>query len=208
MSLKDIFNKVKKEAQVLQGQDSKDKEYSQENTYPDEVAAMAAFSRSKEKLFAVDAWSGLPGIHATFERFDAAGRKAAATRPREGDYIKVLLPGLPLENWVQVTDVHEEALSAEFTVRPSQAPASAGEKDGEVKHFFTSEASSTFRVERQGLTLRAREIGKNEKPNNQEEASAARSVVNTLVAEGGWAGLQALQWEKLTAYLVHLIEIA
>ncbi|MGV3504628.1 MAG: hypothetical protein ACO1O1_13050 [Adhaeribacter sp.] len=204
MSLRDIFKKVKKEVQVLQGEDSKDKQYGQEHTYPDEAAAAAAFEQSREKLFAVDAWSGLPGISASFALHDARGRKSAAPKPRVGDFIKVVLPGLPLDNWVQVTDLREEKQLAEFTVRPSPAPA--GGESGEVKHFFTSEATSTFRVERQGATLRALEIGKNEKPNNQQEASAARSVVNTLVAEGGWAGFQAVQWGKLTAYLVHQVE--
>lgn len=203
MSLKDIFNKVKKEVGVLQGAGSKDKQYGQENTYPDEAAAQAAFHRSREKLFAVDSWSGLPGISASFALHDAGGRRSADSRPRVGDYIKVVLPGLPMENWVQVTDLREEADLAEFTVKPSPAPAG---ETGEVKHFFTSEATSTFRVERRGATLRALEIGKNEKPNNQQEASAARSVVNTLVAEGGWAGFQAVQWGKLTAYLVHLAD--
>lgn len=205
MSLKDIFNKVKKEVEVLQGKEAKDKYYGQENTFPDEAAAQAAFVRSKEKLFAIDGWSRLPGINSTFELYDAAGRKSAAPRPQPGDYIKVILPGLALENWVQVTDVREEDRLAEFTVRPSPAPEQRTDETAEVKHFFSSEATSTFRVERLGNTLRGSEIGKNEKP-NQEEASGARSVVNTLVAEGGWAGFQALQWGKLTAYLVHLIE--
>jgi hypothetical protein len=206
MSLKDIFNKVKKEAEVLQGKDTKDKHYGHEHTYADEAAAVAAFEKSKEKLFGVDSWSRLPGINSTFELYDAAGRKSAAARPQEGDYMKVILPGLPLENWVQVVNVQQADQLAEFTVRPSPAPEQQAGDPAEVKHFFTSEATSTFRVERQGTTLRASEIGKNEKPNNQQEASAARTVVNTLVAEGGWAGFQALQWGKLTAYLVHLEE--
>lgn len=206
MSLKDIFNKVKTEAEVLQGKQAKDKQYGQENTFPDEAAAQAAFARSRQKLFAVDQWSKLPGINSTFELYDAAGRKSAASRPQQGDYIKVVLPGLPLDNWVQVVDVREEEQLTEFTVRPSPAPEQQADEQAEVKHFFTSEATSTFRVERQGNTLRASEIGKNEKPNNQEQASGARTVVNTLVAEGGWAGFQALQWGKLTAYLVHLTE--
>jgi hypothetical protein len=206
MSLKDIFNQVKKEAEVLMGQDAKDKQYEQENTYPDEAAARAAFERSREKLFAVDKWSALPGINSTFELYDAGGHKSGAPRPREGDYMKVILPGLPLENWVQVVSLREEEDLAEFTVQPCPAPGPQSDGSGEVKHFFTSEATSTFRVERQGATLRASEIGKNEKPNNQQEASATRTAVNTVVAEGGWAGFQALQWGKLTAYLVHLVE--
>jgi hypothetical protein len=206
MSLKDIFNKVKKEAEVLQGKDAKDKQYVQENTFPDEAAAVAAFERSREKLFAVDKWSRLPGINSTFELYDAAGRKSQAPKPAQGDFMKVILPGLPLENWVQVISIREEDQRAEFRVRPCPSPETPAE-DNEVRHFFTSEATSTFRVEREGATLRGSEIGENEKPNNQEEASASRTVVNTLVAEGGWAGFQALQWDKVTAYLVHLLEV-
>jgi hypothetical protein len=56
-------------------------------------------------------------------------------------------------------------------------------------------------------TLFAFEIGKNEGINNQGEDAGDRKLINTLIAEGGWAGFQELQWKKLTDYLVHRIEI-
>jgi hypothetical protein len=206
MGLKDIVNKVKKEVEVLKGEEVKNKVYSQENTCPDEASAIQAFESAKQKLYRVNAWSGLPGINSTFEVYKPSGVLAEGGTVALNDFIKIILPGPVPENWVQVTDIREGKDEAEFTVHPSPAPPGQGKDATEIKHFFIQEASSTFRVERQGKQLKAFEIGKNEGINNQGEAAGNRAAVNTLVAEGGWAGFQAIQWEKLTAYLVHLQE--
>jgi hypothetical protein len=204
MGLKDIVNNVKKEIDVLRGEEVKDKEYGHENAYPDEEQARQALEHSKQKLFAVDRWSDLPGINSTFQLFDAAGNKSGAGRPEVGDFIKIILPGPTPENWVEVLSIREEEDFAEFVVSPSPAPASHTDNTEAVQHFFGKEATSAFRVERQGNLLKAYEIGRNERINNQGAEAGDRAIVNTLVAEGGWAGFQALQWDKLTRYLVHL----
>ncbi|WP_146899308.1 hypothetical protein [Adhaeribacter aerolatus] len=206
MGLDNIINKVKKEIDVLRGEEVKDTEFSNENTYPDERSATEAFVRSKQKLFGVDNWSGLPGINSTFKLFDGAGNKVTDRDPQIGDFVQIILPGPGPENWVTVTNIRNEENLAEFTVSPSPAPAPHTNNTEEVKHFFGKEASSTFRVERQENKLKAYEIGRNERPNNQGAEAGNRAVVNTLIAEGGWAGFQALQWDKLTRYLVHLKE--
>lgn len=206
MSIKDIFNKVKKEAKVLQGEETKDKLYQNENTYPTEQEAIAAFERSKQKLFNVNDWTKLSGVNSTFELYDNRGRRTTALKPEHGYYMKIILPASTIENWVQVTEIREEENLAEFTVHPSEKPVEIAEDEAEVKHFFTKEASSTFRVTRQGNTIHGYEIGKNEAINNQGEEAGSRAVLNTFVAEGGWAIFQQLQWDKLTRYLVHLEE--
>lgn len=48
---------------------------------------------------------------------------------------------------------------------------------------------------------------KNEGINNKGKEAGNRKLINTLIAEGGWAAFQKFQWEKLTDYLVHKIEI-
>ncbi|PTX21248.1 hypothetical protein C8N40_102222 [Pontibacter mucosus] len=206
MSIKDIFNKVKKEAKVLQGEETKDKLYQNENTYPTEQEAIAAFERSKQKLFNVNDWTKLSGVNSTFELYDNRGRRTSALKPEHGYYMKIILPASTIENWVQVTEIREEENLAEFTVHPSEKPVEIAEDEAEVKHFFAKEASSTFRVTRQGNTIHGYEIGKNEAINNQGEDAGNRAVLNTFVAEGGWAIFQELQWDKLTRYLVHLEE--
>ena len=61
---------IKKEAQVLKGEESKDKVYSSVRVFDDEDSAKFEFSRSKERLFNVNAWSKIPGIaNSTFELF-------------------------------------------------------------------------------------------------------------------------------------------
>ncbi len=206
MGLDNIVNKVKKEIDVLRGAEVKDTEFSNENTFPDEASATEAFARSKEKLFEVNKWSGLPGINSTFILFDEGGNQVEGRNPEVGDFVQIILPGPGPENWVTVTNIRQEENLAEFVVSPSPAPAPLTDNTKEVKHFFGKEASSTFRVEKQGNVIKASEIGRSERINNQGEEAGSRAVVNTLVAEGGWAGFQALQWEKLTRYLVHLEE--
>ena len=206
MSIKDIFNKVKKEAKVLQGEETKDKLYQNENTYPTEQEAITAFEHSKRKLFDVNDWTKLSGVNSTFELYDNHGRRSTALKPEIGYYMKIILPASTIENWVQVTDIREEESLAEFTVQPSEKPKELAEDEAEVKHFFSKEASSTFRVTRQGNVIHGYEIGKNEAINNQGEDAGNRAVLNTFVAEGGWAIFQQLQWDKLTRYLVHLEE--
>ena len=203
MGLKNIINKIKEEAEVLKGNASKDKAYSTDNTYPDAATARQAFEEAKQKLFDVNKWSALPGINSTFELHDQAGNKIDATVTAPGNYIRIELPGPTPENWVQITDVQVKDNVAEFTVSPSEKPQPDAGEANVTQHFFTKDASSTFRVELNGNTLQASEIGKNEVINNTGEEAGNRAVANTLIAEGGWAGFQGLQWNKLTAYLVH-----
>lgn len=206
MGLKNFINKIKHEAEALTGDATKDKEYTNQNTYPNEAAARKAFELSKQKLFDVNRWSDLPGINSTFELFDEAGNKLNQPLDKTGYYIRIELPGPTPENWVHVRDLKVEEHRAEFTVHPSTKPQPAPHEEHEIKHFFAKEASSTFRVERNGNTLVGYEIGRNEAINNQGEEAGDRALANTLIAEGGWAGIQKLQWDKLTAYLVHLEE--
>ena len=184
-------------------EESKDRTYTSRRTYPDASSALQAFAWAEEKLFDVNAWSDLPGITAKFVLHDAAGMGKTST-PQVGDYIRIDLPGPFPENWVRVTSLRVGDTAAEFTVQPSGDPREGGGEAGEeIEHFFRKEARSTFRVQLQGNTLIASEIGRNESINNEGAQAGNRAVVNTVVAKGGWALAQKLQWQKLTDYLVH-----
>lgn len=202
MGLGKIIDMIKHEIDVLKGDENKDKLFSSEHSYTTEHEAELAFGKSVRKLLDVNAWSDLPGISSTFQLNDSMGKPKAGGEPLPGDFICIVLPGLSQENWVQVVDRRVDDTLAEFTVKPSSKPGEI--EEGAVKHFFGEEARSTFRVERKGNLIRAFEIGTNERINNQGEEAGDRSVVNTLVAEGGWAFFQKMQWKKLTDYLVHL----
>jgi hypothetical protein len=196
----DFLDKVWQEGEAIFGDQSKDTTFSSQRTLPDRAGAEVAFARAVAKLFAVDGWSDLSGLTSTFALHDALGQKKAGDSPQVGDYIEIVLPGPLPENWVKVIDLRSDAERAEFTVSPSPAPGQADSP--EVKHFFSKEATSTFRVSLRGNTIEAVEIGRNEGINNKGPEAGDRALVNTVVAVGGWAGVQAIQWNKLTDYLV------
>jgi len=203
MAISDIFEKVQKEWEVLMGENSKDKFFMNEVTYPDEASARQAFARSKQKLFNVNGWSKLAGINSTFQLFTPGGEKSTAPKPTVGDYMKIVLPGTAIENWVTISEVVDEENVAQFVVNPSPKPAPIADNVAEVKHFFAKEASSTFRVYLDGTTVKGMEIGKEEVINNKGEEAGDRALLNTLISEGGWAGFQDHQWDKITKYFVH-----
>lgn len=211
MGLKDIIKKVEKkvekEKKVLEGEETKDKLYSSKKDFPDKATAQREFKRSKEKLFDVNKWSRMPGITSGFQLYSPEGKPKPDHKPQVGDYLMIDLPGPAPENWVVVTDIQEKDEAAEFTVSPSQDPRDKGEEAEEIEHFFSDGATSTFKVKLEGNTISAYEIGKNEGINNEGKEAGNREVVNTLIAEGGWALFQKIQWEKLTDYLVHKTEI-
>lgn len=186
------------------GKKPKDRKFENVHSYPDAAAAARAFLSSSEKLFHVDAWSDLKGLASTFELYDGSGKRSPGRALQRGDFIKIILPGMDMENWVQVTDINEDPFMAEFTVHPSSSPYATESKKEPVEHFFIRESSSTFRVFVNETLLTASETGKNEEINNEGYEAGERKVLNTLIAAGGWAGVQKLQWEKLTRWLVHL----
>lgn len=206
MNLKTLYEKLKKEVKVLQGEETKDKAYCSSHTYPDEASAKTAFERAKQKLFDINKWTELEGINSIFELYDDRGRRSSLGMPETGYYMRIELPAPAPENWVQITAIQVTDNMAEFVVHPSEKPSERHEEAPVTQHFFIKEASSTFRVERHGQELLACEIGRNEGINNQGDEAGNRALINTFIAEGGWAGFQGLQWEKLTSYLVHHIE--
>lgn len=204
MDIKDIYRNLKRKVKVLEGEESRNQHFSSQNDFPDEATARKAFERAKKKLFDVNSWSELPGFSSEFKLYNDRGELRSVKKPEVGDYVLINLPGPAPANWVKVVGVKEEDNMAEFIVSPSEDPKEKGTK--EIKHFFIDEATSTFRVKREHKSIFAHEIGKNIAINNEGEEAGDRGIINTIIAGSGWAGLQKVQWEKLTDYLVHKIE--
>ena len=199
------IEEVKKEGDVLKGERSKDKQYSTVRDFEDEDSAKFEFSRSKERLFNVNAWSEIPGIaNATFQLFSEDGRPVDRYTVQTGDFIKIDLPGPLPFYWVRVNEITDENEAAQFTVQPTFDPTDHGDDKTVTDHFFQDKARSIFRVERKGNEITAMEIGINEAINNKEDEAGSKGLINTIVSEGGWAGLQKYQWKNLTDYLVGL----
>lgn len=200
--IKEGINKIKEEGEVLAGNKSKDSYFSSKREFSDEASAIQAYQSAKEKLFDVNTWNKIPAIAtASFSLYDSTGFPLAIKKPRLDDFIKIVLPGPFPENWVKVVEIKEEENCAEFTVKPSHDPTTLADKSI-VKHFFSPEASSTFRVEREEKGLIASEIGQDEVINNEGTEGGERKALNTLISVGGWAGFQKYQWKNLTDFLV------
>ncbi|QMU28909.1 hypothetical protein [Adhaeribacter radiodurans] len=203
MAEDNFINKIKHEWEVLTGEAGKDKTFCSEQTYADEATAQIAYKEGKGRLYTVNSWSKLPGINSTFKLHNTQGQPIQE-KPEKGYFIQIILPGITVENWVQIEDIQEDENSSQFTVHPCSNPNNGS---AETQHFFVKEASSTFRIERQGNVLRGYQIGKNEKINNQNYQAGSRSFLNTLIAAGGWAGFQDIQWGKLTDYLAGKVDV-
>ena len=195
MVLDELFDKIKHEAKALTGEESKDKIFEAEQVFPDAETAKKHFPEAKKRLLDINKWTEETGIKATFELHDDKAQKTNET-PRKGYFMKIILPGVPIENWVEITDFKEEENVIEFTAHPCSNPQN---NDDKTQHFFVKETSTTFRAEVTGNKIKAAEIGRNEIINNQEEAGY-RKAVNTLIAEGGWAGVQKILWQNLADY--------
>jgi hypothetical protein len=197
------MEEIKKEAKVLKGEQSKDKSYSTSRHFEDEDAARFEFSRSRQRLFNVNAWSDIPGVgNANFELYSREGKPLRRNYVQMGDFVKIDLPGPLPFFWVKVTEVKDEPDHVEFTVQPTYDPTDTNGDKTVTDHFFQDQAKSIFRIERTGQDITAMEIGLNEAINNKEVESGAKALVNTVVATTGWAGLQKYQWKNLTDYLV------
>ncbi len=206
MGIKKIVNKVKEEAKALVGKESKNVTCTSEREFPNRQEALQAFERAKVKLYDINCWSHLPGFDSVFILHDNKGNPTDAKLPEAGWFIKIILPGPFPPNWVVIDYIIEEDLSAEMKVVPCASPLK--ETGQEVTdHFFTQEASNTFRVELRGNTLVAMELGRDETINNRGDEAGNRALVNTIIAEGGWLGINRVQWDKITAYFAHNLEI-
>lgn len=197
-----ISDQIEHEAKAVQGEASKDKIYTSEQTFADEDAARNAFAESIVRLLNVNGWSGLSHFTADFTLHNSYGRPKPDGLVQVGDYIRIDLPGPMPQNWVEVKRMIIEENEVAFTVQPCPDPEE--NKPDEVAHFFDQTARSTFRVERVGATIRAYEIGQNEVINNHDSQAGDRAIINTVIAEAGWLFYQKIQWKLLTDYLVHL----
>lgn len=197
-----LIEDLKKEAEVLKGEATKDKVYSTSRQFDDEDAAVFEFSRSRERLFNVNGWSDIPGIaNATFELFTPQGELLDRNEVQLGDFIKIDLPGPLPFYWVKVIEVTDQRDRARFMVQPSYDPTERDDKTA-TDHFFQDRARSIFSVEREGNEITAMEIGINESANSKEAEAGGKALSNTLVSAGGWAAIQKYQWKNLTDYVV------
>ncbi|MGK6351468.1 hypothetical protein [Parapedobacter sp. DT-150] len=177
-------------------------------TLPDEDRARDFFALAKRRLFDVSHWYEIAEMPmSTFVLTDEYGGEAVKSRPKEGDHIRIDIPGPGPSvgdgyDWVQVEDITEaETLEGEqcaMTLRPTANPLKLND---DTAHFFQDVASSTLIVERRGNEVIARYHGRNEVINTDTD-SALDNARNAMVGAGAKLGLSYPQWKSLVAGLV------
>jgi hypothetical protein len=166
--------------------------------------ARSVFENAKRRLQSISEWPEYCAVSAMKTALTDREGNEVKREPQLGDYIRIDLAGPGPRSgegydWVRVEEIIESGNADEeeqlygIQVRPASAPVNS---DKDTSHFYTSEATSTFIVERKGLLVKASETGKNEVPNVETDKMADK-VRNTLVAAGGMAGLSGLQWKML-----------
>jgi len=171
----------------------------------------ALFNEAKRRLYNINSWKDYCGQGSgEFFLTDHSG-KQIFTKVKVGDLIKIELPapGNKTGNgyeWVRIEaieekkDITREWEFCSIRVRPTDNPLKASK---DTAHFYTSDATSTFEVERTGMIITAAEHGRNEVPNTKVE-NPGDKIRNAVVALGAMVGLAKVQWKKLTKGLLDL----
>lgn len=167
---------------------------------PDSDGASAFLRLVKSRLLDINHWDTIAAVPvATFVLTDAYGGEAIKSRPKEGDHVRIDIPGPGTVagdgyDWVVITDIADiEDKFCSITLQPASNPLKQGEDTG---HFFKSSASSTLVVERKGREVIARYHGRNEVANTDTE-STLDNIRNSLVGISAKLGLSYPQWQGL-----------
>jgi hypothetical protein len=173
------------------------------------AGAQKVYERAVRKLLNVNNWAehiGIPGQD--FQLVSNGAEKSG--QAALGDYIRIKLPADPTfrSYWVKIekADIKESANSKSTTivVRPAAKP---GREDESITdHFFTNEATNTFRVtlDERSKTLTAQVSGRDEYANTYQAATTLDGMANSTIANMGWSlGFQAQVWSNLNKKIVN-----
>jgi hypothetical protein len=172
-----------------------------------EEAARTLYSQAVQKLLNVNQWHEVAGVlSAKFQLVDANG-KEITREVREGDYVKIDIPGPGSKTGGGYDWVHVEAMkdvskvdvqSMGFRVRPCSNPLS---EKADVAHFYSNESTSSFIVTREKNTVIAGIYDRNTKANVEAE-SVTDQIRHTAVGVGALTSFSKVQWESLAKGLL------
>lgn len=169
----------------------------------DNQRAKKLFYRASANLLNVNKWHDLSGkSSARFQLLNESGDEQKAP-VQNGHFLRISLPFAPASkkgdgfDWVRVERVESESKPdhewVAIRVRPSPVPFLLSQHPA---HFFASDATSSFIVERKGRKLIASVYGRNEKPNTKTKGPFNK-IRNFVVAIAAVLGLNKPQWRAL-----------
>jgi len=202
MGIVQWLRRLKNEKKVLALSTFHHKTISSNNKFPSVKIAKSEFKRSADKLFKVNLWTHLPGNSVLFQLYSAQGEKKYTTHiPLVNDYIKIEFSRSNPENWLKINDFIQQDSFVEISVSATSGPNSSGDETPRLNLSSTIKAH-IFRIEVKNKTLYAYQIDRINDAFDNENKHTAKST-----KAGAANGSQQLQWQLLTDYLVHKIEI-
>lgn len=174
-----------------------------------DTQAKEVFERAVARLLDVNRWGEICGaMSANFTLTDKNGNEKGET-VEVGDHFKIDIPGPGPRtgdgyDWVEVEEIEDarnpsgDEERVTVRVRPSPSPDNASP---DVAHFFSNNATSSFRVCRIGDTVTAEVHGRNETPNTSTDDNVDK-VRNAMVGTGATAGMSFPQWKSLVKGLL------
>ncbi|MGV3523837.1 MAG: hypothetical protein ACO1RX_06400 [Candidatus Sericytochromatia bacterium] len=158
-----------------------------------QTGGTATWEQARARMLNPNGWEATADANtyvdrsASFQVTDASGNSVSRP-PAVGDYLKINLPGSPLgADWVRVEAIQDNPNEVSVRVRPSKDPTSSSNA---TEHFFTSAATNTFTLRREGDNISFQVNGRNE---------VANGAYGTAVDLGGSIGMQDDQWNNLGA---------
>lgn len=166
--------------------------------------AVQKYDELKKRFFDINHWKDYCGkASSDFKLYSDLG-KALDRQPQVGDFVRIDIRG-PGDfraggfDWVQIEDISDPFLSGEeiesqlMIFRPSRMP---GEIGGNILHFYSQEATSTFRISRGENFIRVGIYGRNEVA-NYNHVGILNKIRNFIITLGGFAKVTKIQWKCL-----------
>ena len=170
-----------------------------------EAEAEELFERLEAKLFRIEQWDHESEI-SSFLLFGADGQAQPEKVAAVGDFIRITLPGSGKHDWVKIIKIHKSANETILTIQPSPDPTDkTTDSPNSTSHFFNSDSTNNFCLQRKGEKLNFYVIGLNEKTNTDETSSVIETVRNFATSNvGSYFGIQKTQWETFCRNFLEL----
>lgn len=166
-----------------------------ERRFASEVDAEKAFDTLRAKLFQIEKWNAHSGL-TTYVLFDQAGNAAIGAQAKTGDFIKITLVGSGKSDWVKIMPIDEAPDEVIITVQPSHNPTEEVPDASVISHFFVSESTNNFCLQRSGSTINFCVVGLDEKTNTRDTNNILETARNAATANiGHYLGIQKSEWK-------------
>ena len=175
-------------------------------SFPKTHDADEFFNELRPEFFRVREWNQRATL-TSFELFGEKGDISERQNAVVGDFIRLSMAGTGKYDWVKIIEIIDEPGEAILTIKPSYDPTENRPDKNTISHFFTSEATNSFCLERSNAIVSFYVIGLSEKTNTDETENFVEKVRNVAVSKvGPYFGIQKGEWKTFCANFLRLTD--